>query len=456
MVKGPVLEQTTLTTAIPAEEMIAARNQGWHAVAAAWLGMAFDAMNTMMYFIIMYPALSELLHTTNSTNIGWYGGVIMAIFTIGWGIGSVLFGFVADRIGRVKTMTGTILLYAGASALCAISTHWWDFAIYRFLVGLGIGGECSLGAVLISECWPERKKKLWALSLMDAAWPVGALLTGVFNLWTGVFGWRFLFILGVIPALVTFYIRATMKETPAFQEMKLKRTQLKSKLRDNRNNKITLEEQSLLEHPLKAIFKSQYAMLTIISAALITSATVGYYASIAWMPAWINQLTNTLAIQERSDAMLYQSLGAFVGCFLPPLLVMRWGYKGALVIGFLGSFLIPFGMFMLVHSYNAAAINLCSVGIGLFSPVPWIIMCAYLPEIFPTQLLGTGAGFAWSVGRFLTAIAGLCAGPIIAFFNGSYGAAAAAFSLTYLIGLVTAFFVCEPDKLKAKELLWER
>ena len=111
-------------TSIPAEEMIASKDQGWHAIVAAWLGQGFDAMHTMMYFIIMYPALSDLLHTKDATNIGWHGGMILAIFTVGWGIGSIVFGLVADRVGRVKTMAGTILLYAFASALCALSTHW--------------------------------------------------------------------------------------------------------------------------------------------------------------------------------------------------------------------------------------------------------------------------------------------------------------------------------------------
>jgi MFS family permease len=444
MIKGSVLDTAEKPPAVASEEILAlGHNQGWHAIVAAWLGQAFDAMNTMMYFIIMYPALSDLLHTTNATNIGWHGGLILAIFTVGWGIGSILFGMVADRVGRVKTMAGTILLYALASVLCAISTHWWDLAAYRFLVGLGVGGECSLGAVLVSECWPERKKKLWAICLMNSSWPMGALLTGVFNLWTGTLGWRFLFVMGVIPALVTFYIRATMKEPPAFQQMKAKRSQLI----DDGNKPTKLEEQILLEHPLKAIFKPQYLSLTLISAALITSATVGYYASIAWMPAWINQITNTLAVQERSNATLYQSLGCLIACVFPPLFVMRWGYRGALMIGFLGSFLVPFGMFTFVHSYHSTLINMYSVGIGLFSPIPWIIMYSYLPEVYPTQLLGTGAGFAWAVGRFLTAVAGLCTGPIIAFFNGSYGAAAAIFTLTYLIGLVVAFFVREPEKL---------
>jgi putative MFS transporter len=129
---------------------------------------------------------------------------------------------------------------------------------------------------------------------------------------------------------------------------------------------------------------------------------------------------------------------------LPIPLVRRWGYKGALVVGFLGSFLIPFSMFAFVHSYNPVVINACSVGIGLFTPIPWIIMYTYLPEIYPTQLLGTGAGFAWAVGRAITAVLGLCAGPIIAAFHGSYGSAAAVFSLAYLVGLGAALFVRQP------------
>jgi len=393
------------------------KDQRKPALISAWLGQAFDAMNTMMFFIIMVPALSDLLHTKDSTTIGYHGGLIVAIFTIGWALGSVTFGLLADRIGRAKTMAFSILLYAAASGLCALSTHWWDLAIYRFLVGLGIGGECSLGAVLVSESWPA-DKKLWALSVMNSSWPVGAALTGLFNFGTGIFGWRFLFAAGVLPALVTFYIRANIKETPAFQE------------------KMTSSQ-----HPLKAIFEPQYLKLTLLAAFLIAAATAGYYTSIAWMPAWINQLTGEISVQERSDASLFQSFGSLFACLLPLPLVRRWGYKGALMFGFIGSFLIPFSMFAFLRTYDPLLISVCSIGIGLFTPIPWVIMYAYLPEIYPTHLLGTGAGFAWGVGRMITAILGLCAGPIIAAFHGSYGSAAAMFSFAYVVGLGAALFV---------------
>jgi MFS family permease len=400
------------------------------ALISAWLGQAFDAMNTMMFFIIMFPALCDLLHTRDATRVGWYSGIIIAVFTIGWAAGSVLFGVLADRFGRAKTMAGSILLYAIASGLCAFSTHWWDLAIYRFLVGVGIGGECSLGAVLISECWP-REKKLWAICVMNTSWPVGAALTGVFNLGTAALGWRFLFALGVLPALVTFYIRANIKETDAFLDMNAKR----------QSPELRTKEPGFDKHPLTAIFDKQYIHFTVLSAILIAACTAGYYASIAWMPAWINQLTGELSVQERSDASLYQSLGCLLACLLPIPLVRHWGYKGALVVGFLGSFLIPFFMFAFLHQYDPALIAACSVGIGLFTPIPWIIMYTYLPEMYPTQLLGTGAGFAWAVGRLVTAALGLCAGPIIALFHGSYGFAAATFSLAYLVGVIAALFV---------------
>lgn len=399
-------------------------------------------MNTMMFFMIMFPALSDLLHTQDATKIGYYSGLIVAIFTVGWAVGSIVFGLLADRFGRAKTMAGSILLYAIASGLCALSTHWWDLAIYRFLVGVGIGGECSLGAVLISECWPK-EKKLWAMSMMNTSWPVGAALTGLLNLGTGILGWRFLFAAGILPALVTFYIRANIKETDAFNEMNAKRRSLK----DVSNDQLSKEHQTLLRHPMKVIFDKQYLGMTVLSAILIAATTAGYYASIAWMPAWINQLTGAVSVQERSDASLYQSLGSLLACTLPIPLVRRWGYRGALFVGLLGSFLIPFWMFAFVHSYNSFVIAVCSIGIGLFTPIPWVIMYTYLPEIYPTQLLGTGAGFAWAVGRVVTAVLGLCAGLIIAAFSGSYGSAAAACSLAYLVGCLASLFV-RNDKIE--------
>ncbi|HKI69867.1 MAG TPA: MFS transporter, partial [Verrucomicrobiae bacterium] len=123
----------------------------WLVLFVAWLGWVFDSMDAMIYALVLHPALHDLLHTTSAEKIGWYGGIIFSIFLIGWAVGGVLFGVLADHIGRTKTLVFTILIYAVFTGMAALSQTWWQLAIFRFLTALGIGGEWAAGAALVAE-----------------------------------------------------------------------------------------------------------------------------------------------------------------------------------------------------------------------------------------------------------------------------------------------------------------
>ena len=128
----------------------------------AWLGWVFDAMDAIIYAIVLHPALHDLLHSTRSPptpeQIGWYGSIIFSIFLIGWAIGGITFGILADRFGRTKVLIATIIIYAVFTGAAALSEAWWHLAIYRFLTALGIGGEWAAGAAIVAETWPEEKR----------------------------------------------------------------------------------------------------------------------------------------------------------------------------------------------------------------------------------------------------------------------------------------------------------
>ena len=135
----------------------------WIVLFVAWLGWVFDSMDATIYALVLHPALHDLLRVqsggaVSQEAIGWYGGIILSIFLIGWAIGGVVFGVLADRFGRTKTLVFTILIYAVFTGLAALSSNWWQLALYRFLTALGIGGEWAAGAALVAEVWPEAKR----------------------------------------------------------------------------------------------------------------------------------------------------------------------------------------------------------------------------------------------------------------------------------------------------------
>ncbi len=424
-----------------------ARFNNVHAFLAAWLGEAFDAMDAMIYFIVLVPCLSDLLKTTDATQIGWHSSIILAMFMVGWAIGSILFGVLADLYGRRMAMTSSIVLYAIASALCAASQNWEQLAFFRLLVGCGIGGEISLGGVLLSEAW-KGKGRIWALCLMQSSFSFGCLFSGMLNMSVGgAGGWRWLFLIGLAPAMVAYYIRSQLSEPQAFELLKEYRKRLAQRPKE------TLEEaeHDLLAQPLRPLLKGNNLRNLLICTTLCMSAIVGYWAAISWIPAWINQLVGNEAVLERSTAITLLSVGGIIACFICPLITARLGRRKTFIFGFVGSLLSVLALFMGIHAYGPLLLVATGM-VGFFSNIPFIVVTFYIPELFETHLLGTAAGISWSAGRIGAAIAGLATGPIIAAFNGSYAHAASCVSLIYLAGLLASFFV---GKTKGVEPLTE-
>src|SRR3989442_6654600 len=168
-------------------------------------------MDATIYALVLHPALHDLLQVASGgapvsdSDIGWYGGIVFSIFLVGWAIGGVLFGVLADYVGRTKTLIATILIYAVFTGMAALSQDWWHLAIYRFLTALGIGGEWAAGASLVAEVWPEEKRAK-AAGILQSAWAAGFFLAALFNLLLRGYGWRVLFGVGGGPALRAFFL----------------------------------------------------------------------------------------------------------------------------------------------------------------------------------------------------------------------------------------------------------
>ncbi len=421
----------------------------WHAFAAAWFGEAFDAMDASIYFIALYPAMAELLHSKNDSEIGWYGSIVLAVFMLGWAGGAVIFGSLADRIGRAKTMIITILIYALASGLCAISHSWMELAICRFFVGLGIGGEIGLGFVLIAETWKDRSR-IWATCAGEASFTCGVLFCAFFNEILGHHGWRWLFVAGLIPALLTLYIRSSLKDSEAFTNVKAHRKRLANKSA----HELTEDDHKFLRLPLADLLKGQSRINLLVMASICTCAIIGWWACLSWIPPWVNQLTGKLAVEERSLTSTILSVGCLFGCFSTPLFFNRLGRALTMKISFAAAFLCTIGMFLTVKSYGIEL--LCwNFVVGFFANMQFAALANYIPEIFATRFLASAMGFCFGAGRVFAAIIALCGGQLIILYHGSYGLASATLSLVYIIGLIACFWLPETNGKVAIEQIPE-
>lgn len=407
----------------------------WHAFIAAWLGAFFDGLDATIYVMVLVPALSELLKTSSHAAIGQTGSIVLAVFMLGWAVGAIVFGMLADYIGRSKTMMITIFIYAVCTGLCAFAHTWQELAVCRFLVGCGIGGEIGLGGVIISECW-KGKSRLHAVGLMVSAFGFGYLATSLLNLFLGGLGWRLLFAIGVTPALMTLYVRAKLKDTEEFEFLAEARKRARSKPKNERNDL----EQQLTRNTFLELFRGKNRGNTLIVVAIASSAIMGYWSVLSWIPAWVNQLTGHAAINERSTTTIVMNIGLILcGCFGGHL-VSYFGRARCVLIGSLGSFICCLAMFTTVKAFGPAL--LCWVfAIGAFSILPFVVLFVYVPELFGTAIRGTAFGFSYNSGRIFAAMAALLGGQLISVFGGSYSAAGALVSCVYLIGAAASFFM---------------
>lgn len=393
----------------------------WRVLFTTWMGMLFDGMDASIFVLALYPTLSELLNTTSHSEVGVAASYVLAAFMVGWTVGSAIFGVVADRIGRVNTMVLTILLYAVCTGLCATSHSTVELAIYRFFVGCGIGGELSVGAVFLAESW-KGKGRYWATGVMCTAFGFGYLLTACLNYGLGGFGWRALYLVGIVPALLTIYIRLKLKDSHHFAEAAERRV-----------------ESSALDKvaPILTVFNSENRGKSFCVLALATAAIVGYWAVLAWVPAWVNQLTGTNATLERSTCAVVLNVGAIIGALALGGLFEKLGRKKSFFYSYLGALVSCIAMFLTVKSYGPELLAWVFV-VGFFTEAPFVPLLIYVPELFNAKIRVTAFGVSVQLGRLFAATAAVMAGQLIALFGGSYALAGSCVALVYIVGMVAS------------------
>ncbi len=398
----------------------------WRVLFVAWLGWVFDAMDSTIYAFVLKPALSELLGgRAGVADIGLYGGIIFSIFLIGWALGGVVFGIVADRIGRTKTLVFTILIYSIFTGMAALSQDWWHLAIYRFITALGIGGEWAAGAALVAETWPESRRTQGA-GFLQSAWAGGFFIAAVATRLIGADRWRLMFLIGILPAVVAMIVRLFVREPERWVKAKEKRHAV-------------LREGGIPDPGmLRQILRPPYRRDTVAGSVLAFVAVFGLWGGTNWIPTLVSELLTQEGVTGKtvSDYVSYAGMalngGAIIGYLAFGPIADRIGRKPTFGLMCLGSFIMLPVTFLVPHSYAVVLMLVPVLGFfnnGIFSGFP-----IYLPELYPTALRGTGAGFCFNVGRVLAAIGPFVTGSLVALF-GSYGKAVSIIALIYLLGI---------------------
>jgi MFS family permease len=400
----------------------------WLVLTIAWLGWVFDSMDATIYALVLQPSLSELLqhaHPSRAVSpeeIGWYGGLIFSIFLVGWALGGVLFGIMADAFGRTKTLMLTILIYALFTGLAALSQTWWELGLYRFFTALGIGGEWAAGATIVAEVWPEESRTK-AAGWLQSAWAVGFFLAAAIQLALRETGWRNVFLVGILPAFVALLVRLAVKEPDRW-----------IKARDHERATRTHRHLRFTE-----LFRVPLRRRTLVGTGLAFVAVCGLWGATNWAPTLIRLLPDlrdldVSAINSRvSYAIMALNAGAFVGYLTVGPMAERWGRRGTFALMFAGSLVLTPMVFLGARNYQDVLLLLPLVGFftnGVFSGFP-----IYLPELYPTRLRATGAGFCFNAGRLIAAGGPFATGALVMLL-GSIGGAASTVASIYLVGLL--------------------
>jgi MFS family permease len=388
---------------------------------ATWFGWMLDGFDSAVYGYVLVGALTELLPASgieaSRGNIAFYGGLLFSIFMLGWAA-SMVWGFAADRFGRVRIMCWTVLIYSVFTALCGLSTGIISFAIFRFIAGFGIGGEWAAGTPLLHESVPE-ETRVKLTGWLHTATPTGLFLAAFATLVAGSsLGWRGMFFLGILPALLIAYLRTSIPEP--------------------KRSRAHLPKPSFTE-----LFAKPNARTTWAAAALLSCIIFGLWSSNYWAPTVIiTKLTaagSTPAAAQQMGAIsgLITNVGTLIGCLVIPWITMRLASRRrTAVLFFIGALISVVVSYQVAIAWlDSLTLFLCLLPVlGFFTNGVFGLFTIWLPEMFPSALRGAGSGFAFSFGRILGAAGPTLIGTLSA-ATGSIPLAISLLSLIYVIGL---------------------
>ncbi|MCX7425180.1 MAG: MFS transporter [Planctomycetia bacterium] len=418
--------QPPLQTAIPTTTSLG--RQQWLVLAAAMLGWMFDGLEMGLFPIAGRPALQDLLAITDDAVIGEWNSFLVALFLGGAACGGLLFGWLGDRMGRVRTMALSILAYSFFTGCCYFATAPWQLGVLRFFAALGMGGEWALGVALVMECWPERLRPILA-GVIGAAGNVGYLIISILAMFVEVTpqSWRWTMLACSSPALLAFFVLVFIPESKRWQE----------------------SVKMSASNPIREIFTTRLLKPTLLAILFASIPLIGTWGAVSgFLPFWVGQLVGPENPHAKAVVQFWASVGAIVGCMVGSLLGGKIGRRPAYFTLCLASLLVCAFLFRGLDEYNNLfLVTSALVGCVTASFYGWLPL--YLPELFPTRVRATGQGLCFNFGRVIAMIGVLGTGQLMHYFEGSYARACATITLVYVFGMV---FIWLAPETKGKPL----
>jgi len=383
---------------------------------AASLGWMLDGFDIMLYALVIGALLRDFSISTATA------GLLGSLTLVASGIGGVLFGAIADRFGRRRAMIGSILVYSVFTAACGLAQTIWQLGVFRFLLGLGMGGEWTSGAALVSETWPDRHRGK-AVALMQSAWAVGyAAAAIVVALVLPRFGWRAVFLIGILPALLTLWIRRGVHESEVWLRSRSAAPQSRT--------------------PVREVFRGRFARTTALLTMLSLTTIFAYWGLNLWVPAYLSlpEERGGLGFSTSLTTLLIvtMQIGTFFGYVSFGYVSDAFGRRRSFV-----AYILTAAVLILVYAGTRNALLLLVLGplVAFFGTGFFSGFGAVTAEIYPTSVRAIAQGFTFNVGRIGSAVAPFAVGSLAE--THGFGTAFALLAVALMLGAMTWIWLPE-------------
>ena len=420
----------------------------WRVLRASFLGWIFDGYEAIALVMVLGPMLHSVLSPEQAASSTIYAGLVIGITLLGWGVGGLVGGILADYVGRKRMMLWSVFLYAIFSGLTAFAPTFWVLCGLRFVTGLAMGSEWSTGIALLSETWPERARAKGA-GFLQSGFGWGTLIAAV--LWyalssthpLGTETWRLMFALGALPAFFVLYIRRGVNESEKWQRaVREKRWSATNVQRADGDAHVSGKR----PFTLTQLFSEREALRrTLILLVLSIVTTVGWWAISSWLPTYTVSIAKAQGIPDAlswgSRISIVYTIGAIVAYLIAGFVVDAIGRRAFLSLTFVGALVTTIITYKLTTSVEmmmvVAPIN------GFFTlGCAYVWMAIYPCELFTSSVRSTAISFVFNAARMIAWVFPIVAGSMIKSFGG-VSQAALALGSVYLIGIVLPWFLPE-------------
>ncbi len=361
---------------------------------AAWAGWMLDGMDSFIYALVLAPAMRELLprsgFAAGPADVAFAGSLLFGLFLVGWGL-SFIWGPIADRFGRTRTLAGTVLIYSVFTGAAAFAGNVWELAAFRFLAGIGIGGEWAMAGTYVAEAWPEDRRRQGA-GYLQTGYYAGFFVAAVLNYTVGAaYGWRAMFLCGLAPVIVSIITLLRVKEPARWEQA---------------------HGAAPRRSPLALILSPPLLHRTLVNTILVAVAIIGLWAGAVYEPTAVIKLATgagygpQAAQRMASYATGLLSTGTILGCLVLPGIADRVGRRWTLGLYFVGmavTIASGFGWAYYLPPKSALPVFLGILFLLGIAGGNFALFSLWLPEQYATQVRATAFAFCTSIGRFVGA-----------------------------------------------------